>query len=94
MGGPQGLAIRPGMQYIAHHVHLLWNTLMPEMKILGSRRPGTGLLKAAPFLELIVVLRGKKPFIPRGVHRFTSFQESQTWSMSMMARTRNPDRQP
>jgi hypothetical protein len=67
---------------------------VPVMKIVGSRRPGTGLLKAAPFLELIVALRGRKPFIPRGIHRFTSFEESQTWSMRMMARTRNPDPQP
>lgn len=64
------------------------------MKVIGSRRPGSGLVKAAPFLELIVTLRGAKPFIPRGVHRFASFKESQSWSIKMMARQPNPGRRP
>jgi hypothetical protein len=67
---------------------------MNEMKVVGSRRPRGGLLQAAPFLELIVFLRGKKPFIPKGVHRFSSFKESQQWSITMMARRRNPARRP
>jgi hypothetical protein len=35
-------------------------------------------------------LRGQKPFIPRGVHRFRSFEESEEWSMRMMARPSKP----
>jgi hypothetical protein len=65
---------------------------MNAMKVVGSRRSRGGLLQAAPFLELIVALRGKKPFIPKGVHRFSSFKESQQWSIKMMARPRNPAR--
>ena len=63
---------------------------MQEMKVVGSRRASGGLLKAAAFLEMIVALRGKQPFIPKGVHRFSSFEESQRWSIKMMARRRNP----
>jgi hypothetical protein len=64
---------------------------MQEMKVIGRRRSRGGLLMAAPFLELIVSLRGKKPFIPKGVHRFASFEESQRWSIKMMARPQNLD---
>jgi hypothetical protein len=67
---------------------------MNEMKVVGSRRSRGGLRQAAPFLELIIALRGKKPFIPKGLHRFTSFKESQQWSIKMMARQGNPVRQP
>ncbi len=57
-------------------------------KVIGRRRaPRPGLAQAAPFLELVVALRGKRPFVPRGVHRFASFEESQEWSLKMMARS-------
>lgn len=57
------------------------------MKTIGRRAPTRGgLLAAAPFLDLVIRLRGNKPFIPRGVHRFASFEESHAWSMKMMAR--------
>ncbi len=56
------------------------------MKILGHRRLSTGgLASTAPFLELVVRLRGAKPFIPKRLHRFKSFEESEEWSMAMMA---------
>ena len=56
----------------------------------GVRRPG--LPAAEKFLEMVIALRGDKPFIPRGVHRFSTFEESHGWSIRMMARQRNPDR--
>lgn len=63
----------------------------PAMKVVGRRRLGRGgLLQAAPFLDLVIRLRGQKPFIPRGVHRFRSFEESEEWSMRMMARPSKP----
>jgi hypothetical protein len=40
----------------------------------------------------VIRLRGDKPFLPRGVHRFESFEDSHAWSMRMMAR-RTPGRQ-
>ena len=63
------------------------------VKILGRRTAReAGLPAAAKFLDLVITLRGDKPFIPRGVHRFSTFEESQAWSIRMMARRRNPDR--
>ena len=60
-------------------------------KIVGRRRSRKGgIVDAAPFLDLVVRLRGRKPFIPKGVHRFQSFEESQTWSIRMMARRPKP----
>ena len=66
----------------------------PEaIKILGRRTAReVGLPAAAKFLDMVVALRGDKPFIPRGVHRFSTFEESQAWSIRMMARRRIPDR--
>jgi hypothetical protein len=61
----------------------------PPAKVIGRRLPPPrGIEHAAPFLQLVIDLRGSRPFIPRGVHRFASFEESQEWSMRMMARSR------
>jgi hypothetical protein len=63
----------------------------PAMKVVGRRRRGSGgIMAAAPFLSLVIRLRGDKPFLPKGVHRFRSFQESQAWSMKMMTRRWKP----
>ncbi len=65
----------------------------PGVKVVGRRQlVGSGLGAAAPFLELVIRLRGNKPFIPRGVHRFRSFEESDEWSTRMMARPSKPVR--
>ena len=62
------------------------------VKVVGGRAsPRPGFPPAAEFLEMVIALRGDKPFIPRGVHRFSTFEESQAWSIRMMARRRNPD---
>lgn len=67
---------------------------MSLTKTYGKRRRGKATLQEADaFLRLVIVLRGNKPFLPRGVHRFTSFEESFRWSMRMMARNSNQDRQ-
>jgi len=66
-----------------------------NVKVIGRRRPGKGgILAAAGLLKMAVILRGDKPFIPKGVYRFSSFQESESWSLKMMTRNRNPGRQP
>jgi hypothetical protein len=44
-------------------------------------------------LQLVIALRGNKPFIPKGVHRFKTHEEAHTWSIKMMARRANPGRQ-
>jgi hypothetical protein len=55
-------------------------------KVVGRRTWRTGLTAAAPLLELGVKLRGQKPFVPKGVHRFASFEESDAWTLRMLTR--------
>lgn len=62
------------------------------MKVLGRRQWGMGLAATAPLLELGVRLRGDKPFLPKGVHRFRSFEESDEWILKMLTRPRRPGR--
>jgi hypothetical protein len=59
-------------------------------KVLGRRRWRGGLAAAAGLLDLTLQLRGDKPFIPKGVHRFASFEESDAWSLRMLTRPRKP----
>ena len=56
------------------------------MKVVGRRRWAQGLAASAPLLRLVLDLRGGKPFLPRGVHRFRSFEESEAWTLRMLAR--------
>lgn len=64
------------------------------MKVAGRRVVSRGGLAAAnAFLDLVIRLRGDKPFLPKGVHRFGSFEESHAWSIEMMARRRKPAHQ-
>jgi hypothetical protein len=60
------------------------------MKVVGRRRWRTGLVATAPLLRLNLQLRGDKPFVPRGVHRFRSFEESEEWTQRMLTRRRKP----
>lgn len=61
-------------------------------KVIGGRRWGKGLEAAAPLLRLTVRLRGDKPFVPRGVYRFRSFEEGDEWFLRMLTRPRKPGR--
>jgi len=45
-----------------------------------------GLKDAEGFLELVLKLRGNKPFVPKGVYRFKSFEESQNWMLKQLTR--------
>jgi hypothetical protein len=36
------------------------------------------------------ILRQGRPFIPKGVWRFKSFEEADQWTMKMLTRPRNP----
>ncbi len=60
------------------------------MKVVGRRRWAQGLAASAPLLRLVLDLRGDKPFLPRGVHRFRSFEESEAWTLRMLARLPKP----
>ena len=55
-------------------------------KVVGRRVWRGGLEATAPLLDLSLALRGDKPFVPKGVHRFTSFEESDAWLLRMMTR--------
>ena len=62
------------------------------MKIVGRKKAMIVTLDSARgFLKLINTLRQGKPFLPKGVHRFKTFEESEEWSIKMMARNYNPD---
>jgi hypothetical protein len=61
------------------------------MKVVGRRRWAEGLVASAPLFRLVLQLRGNKPFLPKGVHRFGSFEESEEWTLKMLARPPKPD---
>jgi hypothetical protein len=69
-----------------------YNDLELPTKIVGRRRWGQGLAATAPLLRLSLQLRGDKPFLPRGVYRFGSFEESEEWTLKMLTRPRKPGR--
>ena len=57
------------------------------MKVVGRKGTMKGNLeKASGFLEMVIALRGDKPFIPEGFYRFKSFEESAQWSLKMITR--------
>jgi len=62
------------------------------MKVVGRRRWGKGLAASARLLQLNLSLRGDKPFLPKGVHRFQSFEECDEWTLRMLTRPRRPVR--
>jgi len=55
------------------------------MRRLGRRAAASGLQQANALLRLVLRLRSGRPFIPKGVHRFRSFEEAQQWSIQMQA---------
>jgi hypothetical protein len=67
--------------------------LVPDkIKTVGRRKAATGPEATAGLLRLVIELRAGRPFIPRGVHGFRSFEEAQEWSLKMMARPSSRDR--
>ncbi|HEY4612117.1 MAG TPA: hypothetical protein VII11_03965 [Bacteroidota bacterium] len=59
-----------------------------RVKILGRRvQAKGGLEQARGFLKLVIKLRGDKPFIPKGVHRFKTFDECDEWTLKMLTKT-------
>ena len=65
---------------------------IPELKTVGNRLPpAIDIENADGFLKLVLILREGKPFIPKGVYRFHTFEESNQWSLKMMSRSPNPD---
>ncbi len=58
-----------------------------EMKVVGRKgRVQAGLFRADAMQRLANELRRGKPFMPRGVFRFKSFEEADAWKLSMLTR--------
>ncbi len=66
---------------------------MPQfgMKHLGRQAAASGLQHANALLHLVIKLRSGRPFIPKGVHRFCSYEEAHQWSIRMQAGRTSPD---
>ena len=57
------------------------------MKVVGRRKDPSPTLENVRALQgLLRDLRGKNPFLPRGVYRFKSHQEADEWQMRMLTR--------
>ncbi|MBC8183673.1 hypothetical protein H8E88_21480 [candidate division KSB1 bacterium] len=60
---------------------------MDKIKTIGKRKksPG-GLVNTNNLLKLVIELRGNKPFYPKGLYRFKSFEEKEEWEKKMRSR--------
>ena len=62
----------------------------PKIRVVGKRQPSnynSGGLKAGDnLLRLLRDLRGSRPYVPHGVYRFKSHEESDAWMMKMLTR--------
>jgi hypothetical protein len=58
-----------------------------QMKVVGRRKPYSGGLAGLQgFLELGNRLRGDRPFLPRGVFKFKTYEEADEWTLRMLTR--------
>lgn len=59
----------------------------PEMKVVGRKgRVQSGLVHADAMQRLTLELRRGKPFMPKGVFRFKTFEEADAWKLRMLTR--------
>lgn len=57
------------------------------IKVVGRRgKPRVNLITANEFLHLMRTLRGNRPFIPKGVWKFKTFEEANEWTLKMITR--------
>jgi hypothetical protein len=62
-----------------------------EMKVVGRKaRPKVNAVAIDSLQRLANELRRGRPFVPKGVWRFKSFDEADEWKLRMLARHRNP----
>jgi hypothetical protein len=58
------------------------------MKVVGARHIGTSpLADQAALARTAAFVRGTTRLVPRGVYRFSSFDEADAWMTRMMIRT-------
>ena len=66
---------------------LVVDPFMAKVKIIGKRKEGTPSFEDINnFLKAILKLRGGKPFIPKGIFRFKTFEEAQDWTIKMITK--------
>ncbi len=57
------------------------------MKIVGKRKPATGSIEKVDALQRLATdLRGDKPFHPKGVFKFKTFEEKEAWDRKIRSR--------
>jgi hypothetical protein len=56
------------------------------VKTVGKRKPPVDFESMSRIQKLAIELRGERPFIPKGVHRFKTFKEAQDWTFKMLTR--------
>ncbi len=57
------------------------------MKVVGRKgSPKVNVETANEFLKLVAVVRGNRPYIPKGVWRFKTFEEADAWKLKMITR--------
>lgn len=65
------------------------------MKVVGRRgRTPVNAASIDALQRMANALRQGRPFIPKGVHRFASFEEANAWTLRMMTRPWNHASQP
>jgi len=57
-----------------------------DVKQVGKRKAAKGLEAASRLLQLVLDLRGAKPFHPKGVYRFKTFEEAQKSFLEFITR--------
>ena len=60
------------------------------MKVVGRRgKTKVDVLTFDPMQRMVNELRQGRPFMPKGVWRFKSFEEADEWTMKMLTRPRH-----
>jgi hypothetical protein len=59
----------------------------PGMKVVGRKgKPRIDVITIDAMQRLAGELRKGRPFMPRGVYKFRSFEEADEWKMKMLTR--------
>jgi hypothetical protein len=64
------------------------------MKVVGSRQETSAIEDQAALARTATALRGTPHLVPRGVYRFSSFEEADAWMTQMLLRSRAPRNPP
>lgn len=57
------------------------------MKVVGRKgQPKVNVKTANGFLKLVAAVRGNRPYMPKGVWRFKTFEEADAWKLQMITR--------